>query len=245
MELDLRKFAELANETEPEHESAIYVQLSKAFDVIYDLTVTKKIKRKKVIELLQKSGLVELNEIKMNGWWNSTLTKKNREEMKAKLEVEAQVKDRAKKAWSKEASTLGKLNDRQNTKAAVEVSEEPTKPEVEPKLSARHARARIPVRKPVTQSTDVTIPKITGDLMIPWASFLTHVKSKHDWNASTVSIAMQDMDMVTKKDGKFILVRTQPSIFLDLKAGDTVIFASVEVGMATLTNAIEVHLGLN
>lgn len=83
MQLDLDKFTELADEVE-EHESGtrseIYQQLDKAYETIAELIIGKKVKHKKVIQLLQQSGMGELKEHNFSGWWQSKRIKAKREE---------------------------------------------------------------------------------------------------------------------------------------------------------------------
>lgn len=257
MELDLSKFGALAAEAQPEHDSVMYVQLMKAFDVIYDLTVVKKIKRKKVIAMLQESGLKELDEIKMNGWWNSTLTKKRREEHAAALEKAEEVKGRAKEAWGREVDTSKKVSQQEKNEVLGNVKSKPAEsvstqkeaaPEVEDHRTARQKRASIPASRMPNASSQApasdrnTIQKQAGDLVVPWPSFLTHVKSKHDWKSGVISATLQDMGIVEKEGGKFTLLADAPEVFVGFEKGDTIVFANLEVAMNTLTSLIEGHL---
>lgn len=96
MQLDLDKFTELAEEVE-EHDSGtrseIYQQLDKAYETIAELIIGKKVKHKKVIQLLQQSGMEELKEHNFSGWWQSKRIKAKREETQRQYEEAAARKE--------------------------------------------------------------------------------------------------------------------------------------------------------
>ena len=265
MELDLSKFGALAAEAEPEHQSELYQQLTRAFDTIYDLSVNKKIKRAKVIVMLQQSGLTELDEQRMNTWWNSTIIKKKRDDLKNQLEREAETKARTKEAWGREAETSLKVNQQQTAETlqgkvkpkqpAVkepEVSTQDSEAVEEPQLSARMKRAQIPGKSTKGPSDNVATVanggrqpvKVEGDLVVPWTTFLTHVKKKHNWNAGVISAALQDKGILNKENGKFSLVEDAPDLIVGFGAGDQLLFGQVQVYMNALTLVIEQHLGI-
>lgn len=86
MGFDLSKFTDLAEEVENESLSPVYSELNRAFDTIAELIIEREIKHKKVVELLDKSGLDGINAAQFSAWWNSKGTKKRREEYQAQVD---------------------------------------------------------------------------------------------------------------------------------------------------------------
>lgn len=96
MQLDLDKFTELADEVE-EHESgtrsATYQQLDTAYETIAELIIGKKVKHKKVVQLLQQSGMNDLKDSNFSGWWQSKRIKLKREETQRQYDEAAARKE--------------------------------------------------------------------------------------------------------------------------------------------------------
>lgn len=262
MQLDLTKFNDLAKEVEPEHESELYKQMTTAFETIYDLLVTKKIKRKKVIELLKQSGLTEVNDQKMNTWWSSKIIRTKREELETRLREEEEMKQRVKKKWGNESVI------RHNENATVtetktenkKKAETPTQPKIKPQLNhikpdespknARLRRATIPNSlKPKTgdiatgdNGGRVKENKVEGDLIVPWSAFITHIK-KYGWNAGVVSTVLVELGIIEKEEKRYILTENRPDLFTNFGEGDVLVFGKVEVYMLALTKLISERLG--
>ena len=239
MNFDLDAFTELAENAEVESRSPLYRELDKAFLTLGELIIEKKITRKQIVGMLHKSGMDPelVDETKFNAYWSSVGTKAKIDKYKADLEKRELKKQQRHSEHRDADAILESKGVNVNAKTqVVKESVQDNKPSARKDLS----RFSIVTSKPKVNQAPVNVEVVTGDLLIPWKSFLTKAKEYAAMDSTSISNVLQEMGLVERSlDRKYILKKTCEHYFPHTTAGQALVFGKLEVFGDTLLKGIQ------